>query len=73
MANADSTTPPAPASASAPGSQLQQARKDLQLAPEDVAQILHLSVKHINALERDDYKSLPGPTYVRGYLRSYAQ
>lgn len=52
---------------------MQRARQDLQLAPEDVAQILHLSVKHIVALEQDDYKRLPGPTYVRGYLRSYAQ
>ena len=25
------------------------------------------------ALEDDDYQSLPGATYVRGYLRSYAQ
>lgn len=73
MDNADSAIPQAPAAVSRPGAQLQQARKDLQLAPEDVAQILHLSVKHINALERDDYQSLPGPTYVRGYLRGYAQ
>lgn len=46
---------------------------DLRLAPEDVAQILHLSSKQIIALEKDDYKTLSGPTYVRGYLRSYAQ
>jgi hypothetical protein len=52
---------------------LQQARLDLRLAPEDVAQILHLSSKQIIALENDDYKTLSGPTYVRGYLRSYAQ
>lgn len=56
-----------------PGRLLQQARLDLRLAPEDVAQILHLSSKQIIALEKDDYKSLSGPTYVRGYLRSYAQ
>ena len=56
-----------------PGHLLQQARLDLRLAPEDVAQILHLSSKQIIALENDDYKSLSGPTYVRGYLRSYAQ
>lgn len=58
---------------SGPGRLLRQARLDLRLAPEDVAQILHLSSKHITALEMDDYLSLPGPTYVRGYLRSYAQ
>src|SRR3989338_8382229 len=58
---------------SGPGRLLRQARLDLRLAPEDVAQILHLSSKQITALEIDDYQSLPGPTYVRGYLRSYAQ
>lgn len=58
---------------SGPGRLLQQARQDLRLAPEDVAQILHLSSKQIVALEKDDYQSLPGPTYVRGYLRGYAQ
>ena len=58
---------------SGPGRLLRQARLDLRLAPEDVAQILHLSSKQIVALEADDYPSLPGPTYVRGYLRGYAQ
>lgn len=61
------------ASRSGPGRLLRQARLDLRLAPEDVAQILHLSSKQITALEADDYQSLPGPTYVRGYLRGYAQ
>ena len=58
---------------SGPGRLLHEARLDLRLAPEDVAQILHLSSKQIVALEQDDYKNLPGSTYVRGYLRSYAQ
>jgi cytoskeleton protein RodZ len=58
---------------SGPGRLLHEARLDLRLAPEDVGQILHLSSKQIVALEQDDYKNLPGPTYVRGYLRSYAQ
>lgn len=61
------------ATRSGPGRLLRQARLDLRLAPEDVAQILHLSSKQITALEMDDYHSLPGPTYVRGYLRGYAQ
>lgn len=72
----DSVNPPTSAATvppSGPGRVLQKARQDLRLAPEDVAQILHLSSKQVVALEQDDYKSLPGPTYVRGYLRSYAQ
>jgi len=67
-ASLDNTAP-----SSGPGRLLHQARQDLRLAPEDVAQILHLSPKQIIALEQDDYKNLPGPTYVRGYLRNYAQ
>ncbi len=58
---------------SGPGSMLQQARTALRLTPEDVAQILRLSPKQIMALERNEYRHLPGPTYIRGYLRSYAQ
>jgi cytoskeleton protein RodZ len=72
----ESTKPESPATAvprPGPGRLLHEARLDLRLAPEDVAQILHLSSKQIVALEQDDYINLPGPTYVRGYLRSYAQ
>ncbi len=59
--------------AAGPGGQLRAARLDLKLSPEDVANILRLSSKQIVALENDDYASLPGPTYIRGYLRGYAQ
>src|SRR3990172_4729474 len=55
-----------------PGAQLAQARADLHLAHEDVAAKLHLATRQIQALEQDDYTSLPGATYVRGYLKSYA-
>ena len=73
MENTKPESPDTAAPRSGPGRLLQEARLDLRLAPEDVAQILHLSSKQIVALEQDDYKNLPGPTYVRGYLRSYAQ
>ena len=73
MENTNPSAPDIDAVPAGPGRLLQQARKDLRLAPEDVAQMLHLSSKQITALERDDYNNLPGPTYVRGYLRSYAQ
>lgn len=56
-----------------PGAQLRQARLALKLQPENAAGILRLSPKQILALENDDYSSLAGPTYVRGYLRGYAQ
>ncbi|HWR87548.1 MAG TPA: RodZ domain-containing protein [Acidiferrobacterales bacterium] len=55
-----------------PGALLAQARADLHLAHEEVAAKLHLATRQIQALEQDDYSSLPGATYVRGYLKSYA-
>lgn len=67
------TTSSQPSSAvPGPGAQLKQARIDLQLSREDVAGKLHLSTRQIEALEENDYRNLPGPTYVRGYLKSYA-
>lgn len=62
----------ASADRSGPGARLREARTERQLSVERVAAALHLSPRQILALEEDDYDSLPGPTYVRGYLRSYA-
>ncbi len=56
-----------------PGKTLCDARKQLGFSPEEVAEILNLSTSQINALENDDFSILPESTYVRGYLRSYAQ
>ncbi len=64
-------SPPAPAPAM--GEMLRQARADLGLSVDTVAQKLRLAPKQILAIEGEDYEHLPGPTYVRGYLRSYAQ
>lgn len=58
---------------SGPGRQLQQARLAAKLSLEDVARSLQLSPTRLRALEADDYDRLPAPTYVRGYLRGYAQ
>ena len=60
------------ARAAGPGAQLRQARADLHLTHEEVAAKLHLATGQIQALEQDDYSILPGATYVRGYLKSYA-
>jgi cytoskeleton protein RodZ len=57
---------------SGPGAQLAQARNDLHWSREEVAAKLHLSSHQIQAMEEDNYANLPGATYVRGYLKSYA-
>jgi cytoskeleton protein RodZ len=63
----------AAATAQGPGTMLREAREARRITLEEAAKKLHLSVKQITALEQDDYKTLPGSTYVRGYLRSYSQ
>ncbi len=55
------------------GKRLASARAELNLSAQDVAAQLNLSARVIDALEADDYSSLPGATFVRGYLRAYAK
>jgi cytoskeleton protein RodZ len=55
------------------GPKLRQAREGRGLSVNDAAQALRLSPRIVSALEEDAYERLPGPTYVRGYLRNYAQ
>jgi cytoskeleton protein RodZ len=55
------------------GQQLRQARLNAGLSEEEVAAQLRLDRSVIRQLEGDEYQKLPAPTYVRGYLRSYAR
>ena len=54
------------------GQILSSARLGWDLTVEEVADNLNLSADTIRALERDEYDSLPGYTFVKGYIRSYA-
>lgn len=56
-----------------PGERLKSAREENHLSREEVAHHLHLDVKLIVALEENDYEKLPSPSYICGYLRSYAR
>ncbi len=56
-----------------PGQLLRDAREAKQLEQTDVSQRLRLNIDIIDAVENDDYERLSVPTYVRGYLRSYAK
>lgn len=40
---------------------------------QEAADYLKLSRKQVEALENDDYSSLPGTTFVRGFMRNYAK
>jgi len=56
-----------------PGRALAAARADLKLSVADVSQQIKYGVKQIAAIEADDYAKLPGTTFVRGMIRSYAK
>lgn len=56
-----------------PGRLLREAREALNLGQDEVARRLHIDLKMVRALESDDYKKLPPPIFVIGYLRNYAR
>ena len=58
---------------SSPGKTLAAARAELKLSVADVSQQIKYGVKQIAAIESDDYATLPGTTFVRGMIRSYAK
>jgi cytoskeleton protein RodZ len=58
---------------STPGTVLRLAREARGQSIADVVQVIRFSAHQIEALERDDYASLPGATSVRGLVRNYAR
>ncbi len=56
-----------------PGRRLRIARQAKGMTQTDVAGQMHLSASIIDALESDNHEGLPGPVFVRGYLRNYAR
>lgn len=56
-----------------PGAALRTARENQGLTVDAVALATRFGVRQVEALERDDYASLPGMTTVRGFVRSYAK
>ena len=55
------------------GSLLSSARKKQKKSVEEIADELNLSITQIKTIELDQSEGLPEPTYVRGYIRSYAK
>jgi cytoskeleton protein RodZ len=55
------------------GALLTRAREKLSLSQKDIASRLNLKEEIIVALDASDFDKLPAPTYVRGYIRSYAR
>ena len=55
------------------GGALRAARESQGLTVHEIASRLRLSPKQIEAIEADNYATLPEPTIVRGFIRNYAK
>ncbi len=62
-----------PSNAQRPGERLRQARLLKNRDLKDIATDLNISERLLTAIEADDYKSLPEPAFIRGYLRGYGR
>ena len=56
-----------------PGEYLRQLRSIQKRELSEVARELNMPERQLIALEADDYKSLPEPAFIKGYLRAYAK
>jgi cytoskeleton protein RodZ len=55
------------------GDRLRMAREGAGLSIIDVANRTRITQRHLDAIERSDFDSLPGRTYVTGFARAYAR
>lgn len=55
-----------------PGKMLASARMSAGLSQEEVANELYMTVGKVKSLEADDFDRLHSDTFIRGYLRAYA-
>jgi cytoskeleton protein RodZ len=67
------TSAPAVTSGDAPGALLLKERRRQGLSLGDISRQLKLSVRQVEALERDDYSAYKGPVFIHGFIRNYAK
>lgn len=54
------------------GALLRSAREQRRMSADQASRALHIRVRYLEALEEGKLNELPGLTYTRGYLQSYA-
>lgn len=55
------------------GSTLREARVRRNLTLQQVEEDTKIRVKYVQAMENEDFDIMPGPTYVKGFLRTYSE
>lgn len=52
---------------------LSQKRKEQDLSLEIISRDLHIKKENLEAIEKADWKSLPDPAFVQGFIKSYSE
>ena len=55
------------------GEELKRERELREFTLRDVSESTKISLRHLEALERNDFEQLPGGVFNRGFVRAYAQ
>lgn len=55
------------------GEKLAAARKRKKFTLDEVEEATKIRARYLRAMEEDNYKALPGPVYLSGFLSSYAE
>ena len=64
---------PPPAGAETLGQRLRRAREARSLTPRELSDLTRITRRHLEAIEADDYKQLPGGIFNRSFVKSYAR
>jgi cytoskeletal protein RodZ len=54
------------------GAYLSQERKRKNISLVEIAKVTRISLQYLEALEKDEFQTLPASIFVRGFLRTYA-
>ncbi len=55
------------------GERLRKERESRNITLRDLSEATKISKRYLEALERNDFDSIPGGVFIRGYIRSYAE
>jgi cytoskeleton protein RodZ len=55
------------------GQKLRETREQHNFSVEQVARDTHISKQYLEALEQEQFSTIPGETYIIGFLRNYAE
>jgi cytoskeleton protein RodZ len=55
------------------GQKLRETREQHNFSLEQVARDTHISKQYLEALEKEQFSTIPGETYIIGFLRNYAE